>query len=73
MHISYLQPFLISGKQKIADVFHVHPTTVSEWVNEGAPVFLVGKMWQTEYSNLVRWLEEVKPARKTGTWKNNQE
>lgn len=68
--ISYLQPFLMQGKKRIAEVFKVKPETVTEWVRDGAPIFLVGKMWQAEYSNLVRWLEEVKPAKNGMTWEN---
>lgn len=65
-------PCLLQGRKQIAQTFKVMPETVREWVKEGAPIFLVGKMWQVEYASLVHWLEVTKPAKKGMTWEDDQ-
>ena len=55
-------PCLLQGRKQIAATFRVMPDTVREWNREGAPFFMVGKMWQVDYRDLVEWLKKNRPA-----------
>jgi hypothetical protein len=55
---------LLQRKEVIAEIFGVNPETVTTWAKEGAPIFLVGNMYQADYHALVEWLRENRPASK---------
>ncbi|MDR2056585.1 MAG: hypothetical protein LBQ10_12080 [Desulfovibrio sp.] len=56
--IFFLAPLHIKRKEDIADIFGVKPDTVTEWAKAGAPIFLVGNRYQTDYHALVEWLSK---------------
>ena len=53
----------LRGCRRIADAFGVSRRTVIDWVNEGAPIFCVGRSYQACYLSLVKWLERHKKAK----------
>ena len=53
----------LRGRQRIAAAFGVSVLTVNQWVDEGAPIFCVGRSYQACYLSLVKWLEKHKRAK----------
>ena len=51
-------PAHLVGREAIAKVFGVGPRTINRWVEEGAPIFMVGKKRQANYDDLWRWLAQ---------------
>lgn len=56
-------PILLQGRKQIALAFRVSPNKVNEWVEEGAPVFQVGGMWQADYFDMKNWMLATRPAK----------
>lgn len=49
-------PAHLVGREAIGRVFGVGPKTIDRWVEEGAPIFLVGRKRQANYDALWSWL-----------------
>jgi len=47
----------MSGTSAIAEIFGVNRKTVIQWIKDGAPIHLVGKKNQANYSELWDWLK----------------
>jgi phage terminase Nu1 subunit (DNA packaging protein) len=60
--IFLLAPMHLKRKEDIAVAFGVNPETVTSWAKDGAPIFLVGNMYQADYHALVEWLSKNKHA-----------
>ena len=50
----------IVGREAIGRVFGVGPKTIDRWVEEGAPILLVGRKRQANYDDLWSWLARKK-------------
>ena len=50
----------LCGKKIIARTFGVSRSTIAKWRKLGAPIFVVGKKFQANYSNLWSWIEAQK-------------
>lgn len=57
-----LAPLHIKRREDIANIFGVSSETVTQWAREGAPIFLVGNKYQTDYHSLINWLSKNRPA-----------
>ena len=55
-------PVHIVGREAIGRVFGVGPKTIDRWVEEGAPILLVGRKRQANYDDLWSWLARKKQA-----------
>lgn len=49
------------GVDEVAKFFKVSSDTVREWRAAGAPFHLIGKKWQTSYTDMWEWLKTYYP------------
>lgn len=49
----------LKGREQISKVFGVSKETVTIWVASGAPIFVIGKKLQANYSELWKWLRHI--------------
>ncbi len=48
----------LKGAREIAKTFGVKVDTVRQWHKSGAPIFFLGKKYQTNYAELWNWLKD---------------
>lgn len=51
------------GLKEIKSVFRVSKDEVKKWIQEGAPIYLVGKTYQCVFESLWSWIEQTKKSK----------